>query len=139
MNRFERRAAKSKNTKVRSLSQEAIMQALDAVADILITKSQQDYTQTNNSLEAMRFLIQSNNLQYTHYEQLLVIREQFELSIGRAYKFEFPQGPMSMMFDLQEMLKFNGVPQNVRIICGLLDTLIGELGQNVGALRFVSI
>jgi hypothetical protein len=33
------------------------------------------------------------------------------------------------------MLKNHNVPQNVRVICGLLDTLIGELGQRVGAIQ----
>jgi hypothetical protein len=135
MNRFERRAAKSKSNRARNLNHTVIMDALGAVAHILIDRANHDYNQTNDSLESMRFLIQQNNLQHMHYEQLLVIREQFEQSIGRKYAFDFPQGPMSMMFDIEEMLKNHNVPQNVRVICGLLDTLIGELGQRVGAIQ----
>jgi len=139
MNRFERRAAKSKSNRARNLNGTAIMDALGAVAHILIERANHDYNQTNNSLESMRFLIQQSNLQRMHYEQLLTIREQFEEAIGRKYAFDFPQGLMSMMFDIEEMLKTHDVPQNVRVMCGLLDTLIGELGQNVGALKFIQL
>jgi hypothetical protein len=70
---------------------------------------------------------------------MLKMRENFEAGIRKRYNAKLFTGIQAMIVDTEAVLKSAGVPQQIRVMSGFLDTLIAVVGIRGGFTKFVQI
>lgn len=109
------------------------------LSDILITDNpNQDYAQTEQSLWTAKELIRKHQLNATDFQQMLKLRETFDSALAKKYNIQFANDLGALLQDVGADMRNAGVPQNVRVLSGFLDTLISVLGIQCGAINIVA-
>jgi hypothetical protein len=117
-----------KTSAVRTINEQEMTKVLAKMANILIEEDPTiGYDSNRNMRSASKATIQAYNLKANDLQGLLVYREKFEAVIDKTYKIDRGTGLSSMMQDLGAHYKEQGVTQIEQVMCGLLDSIIGEL------------
>jgi len=130
-----RRQAQSKPQ--RHINEHKFTELMVRVVDLMLTENpKHDYGQTELSLDTAKQVIQHHSLGRGEFEQLIGFRDRFEQALTTKYGVELATGAGAFMQDQEAHLKSRGVPQNIRVLCGLMDTLISVLAVRSGAIKF---
>ena len=134
------RAKEIEQLKSSTINTDQFLFLLNKITDVIVAEdSTHGYNQSKNSHDAAVMLIDKHNLNRNHYQQILEIRESFNQACGKKYGFELAFGMGSFLQDIDVVLKQHGVPQNIQILLGLLDTIVAVLAVRVGAVKFHNV
>ena len=133
---MQERAKAKKQDNEPNLNESNTLSLLEKVATLLEKHNpEQDYNQTQISRETASTVIDHYGLKHKHLNQLMVFREKFEQGLTKKYSVKLATGLSAFTQDQEQTLKQHNVPQNVRVISGLLDTLIYTLAFKCGAVK----
>ena len=133
---MQERAKAKKQDNEPNINESNVIDLLSRLSAVLLKEnSQQDYNQTDHSLYAALSMIKKYDLKSKHLNQLMVFREKFEQGLTKKYSVKLATGLSAFAQDQEQTLKQHNVPQNVRVISGLLDTLIYTLAFKCGAVK----
>jgi len=95
----------------------------------------QDYCQTPKMTEAATMMAQKFGVLSTpNWEALLTYRCNLEAGTAKTFDVDFVSGVGAFMWDPEQAMKDKNVPQDLRVMHGLLDLVIVKLGMLNGAI-----
>lgn len=125
---------------MKKLDERRFLELLNKMADTLIKQDpNQDYEQTEMSLDAARMTASHYNLAGSNINQMLRIRDKFEAGINKRYNANLFTGMGAFLVDTEAQLKQAGVPKQTRVISGFLDTLIAVVSIRSGFTKIVNL
>lgn len=97
----------------------------------------QDYNMTPAMDEAATQLsAKFGRLSAANFNALLEFRVKMEQCTTDNFGVDFENGVAALMWDTEEAMKRCNVPQPARVLHGLLDLVIGRVGQQSGVIQF---
>lgn len=130
------RKAKAQHAKFR-IDEKIFLDCLLALSHKLVELNpEQDYAQTDNTLFAAKHMIEKDKLTRTDLEQIIKFRETFEQALTKKYGVTLSLGLSAFTQNQEDALKSQAVPQHLRVLSGLLDTLIATLAFRTGTIKF---
>lgn len=122
------------------INEHKFLEVMVRLTDLMIKENpNQDYGQTATSLWTAKEMVKRDKLNAVDFQQLLGFRERFEQGLEINYNVHLASGLCAFTQDPESLMKSAGVPQNLRIMSGFLDTLISVLGFNCGAIKIQSM
>ena len=139
MLRAKARKTKAQQPKFR-INEKTFLDCLLAISHKLVQHTpEQDYGETDNTLFTAKHMIEKDKLTRTDLEQIIKFRETFEQALTKKYGVKLSVGLSAFCQDQESALKSAAVPQHLRVLSGLLDTLIATLAFRTGAIQFHNI
>ena len=134
---MQARAKARKQQAQQNLNHFKVTEMLDKMAQVMIKHDpEQDYNQTQMSLDIAKQIVGHYKIG-SNFQDMLVFRENFEQGIKRTFGIELATGPSAFLQDQQTAMIQAGVPQQIRVMSGLLDTLITVIAMRSGAVKFM--
>jgi hypothetical protein len=91
------------------------------------------------SLDIAKMILGHYNIAGSNYNQMLKFRDTFEAGINKKFKTNLFTGANAFMVDTESVMKSAGVPKNIRVLSGLLDTLIAVISIRSGFTKIVKV
>lgn len=122
------------------LNELKFLELLTKMADVMIAQDpNQDYKQTEMSLDIAKMTIGHYGIAGSNFNQMLKMREKFEAGINKRYNTNLFTGINAFMVDTEAAMKDAGVPQQIRVMSGFLDTLIAVVSIRSGFTKIVKL
>jgi len=122
---------------MRNINDFELIKAITKLSTVLINNdSAQDYTATKNSEYAAKQFASAFDFTVDHYEQLLQLRQVFDESLQSKYNVDLMCGISAFTQDVEADMRKAKVPQKVRVMAGLFDSIVVAVGVKVGAVEF---
>ncbi len=122
------------------LNELKFLELLTKMADVMIAQDpNQDYEQTEMSLDIAKMTIGHYGIAGSNFNQMLKMREKFEAGINKRYNTNLFTGINAFMVDTEAAMKDAGVPQQIRVMSGFLDTLIAVVSIRSGFTKIVKL
>ena len=122
------------------LNELKFLELLTKMADVMIAQDpNQDYKQTEMSLDIAKMTIGHYGIAGSNFNQMLKMREKFEAGINKRYNTNLFTGINAFMVDTEAVMKAAGVPQQIRVMSGFLDTLIAVISIRSGFTKIVKM
>ena len=122
------------------LNELKFLELLTKMADVMIAQDpNQDYKQTEMSLDIAKMTIGHYGIAGSNFNQMLKMREKFEAGINKRYNTNLFTGINAFMVDTEAVMKAVGVPQQIRVMSGFLDTLIAVISIRSGFTKIVKM
>ena len=123
-----------------SINEHKFTEMLINVSQVILTQNpNHGYNQTDDSLKAAKMIIEHNNLTSKYLPQLQNYVNTVDQGIEMKYGISLSKGVGAFFQDFEEGMKENGVPQNIRVMVGLLDTLTSVMALRGGLIKFQNI
>jgi hypothetical protein len=137
---MQARAKARKQPQTTGINEQKFLELMFKMADTMIAQEPtQDYKQTEMSLDIAKMIVGHYNIAGSNYNQMLKFRDTFEAGINKKYKTNLFTGLTAFMVDTESVMKSAGVPKNIRVLSGLLDTLIAVISIRSGFIKFVQV
>jgi hypothetical protein len=137
---MQARAKARKQPQVTGINEQKFLELMFQMADTMIAQEPtQDYKQTEMSLDIAKMIVGHYGIAGSNYNQMLKFRDTFEAGINKKYKTNLFTGLTAFMVDTESVMKQAGVPKNIRVMSGLLDTLIAVISIRSGFTKFVQV
>lgn len=137
---MQARAKARKQAAQADINELKFLEMLTKMADVLIKQDpNQDYKQTEMSLDVAKMTVGHYNLAGSNFKQMLQMREKFEAGINKRYNANMATGMGAFLVDTEAQLKQAGVPQQIRVMSGFLDTLIAVVSIRSGFTKIVKM
>ena len=121
----------------RHINEHKFTELMVRMADFILEDNpQHDYGQTDHSLTVAKLIVENYTMGQKELTQLISFRERFEQGLSNQYGVELATGMGAFVQDQEAHLKSQNVPQNIRVLSGLLDTLISVVAVRTGAIEF---
>lgn len=135
-----RAKARKQPIKVTGINEQKFLELMFKMADTMIAQEPtQDYKQTEMSLDIAKMILGHYNIAGSNYQQMLKFRDTFEAGINKKFKTNLFTGANAFMIDTESVMKSAGVPKNIRVMSGLLDTLIAVISIRSGFTKIVKV
>jgi hypothetical protein len=136
----DRAKARRQQLQVTGINEEKFLELMFKMADTMIKQDpNQDYTQTETSLDIAKMIVGHYNIAGSNFNQMLKFRDTFEAGINKNYNTNLFTGINAFMIDTESVMKQASVPKNIRVMSGLLDTLIAVISIRSGFTKFVKM
>ena len=133
-----RAKARRQQLQVTGINEEKFLELMFKMADTMIKQDpNQDYTQTEASLDIAKMIVGHYNIAGSNFNQMLKFRDTFEAGINKNYNTNLFTGINAFMIDTESVMKQASVPKNIRVMSGLLDTLIAVISIRSGFTKIV--
>lgn len=137
---MQARAKASKKKVVNGINEQKFLELMFKMADTMIAQNPtQDYKQTEMSLDIAKMIVGHYGIAGTEYNQLLKFRDTFEAGINKKFNTNLFTGLTAFMVDTESVMKSAGVPKDIRVLSGLLDTLIAVISIRSGFTKIVKV
>lgn len=128
---------KTQNKPQRHINEHKFTELMIQFADVILKENPlHGYGQSDLSLYIAKQIIQHHSLGRSDFDQLISYRERFEQALTKKYGIDLACGVDAFLQDQEAHLKDCEVPQHIRVMCGLMDTLISVLAVRSGAIKF---
>jgi len=135
-----RARARKQQAQSMGINEQKFLELLFKMADTMISQDpSQDYKQTEMSLDIAKMILGHYNIAGANFKQMLKFRDTFEAGINKKYKTNLFTGLNAFMVDTESVMKQAGVPKNIRVMSGLLDTLIAVISIRSGFTKIVKV
>ena len=137
---MQARAKVRKQSQTTGINEQKFLELMFKMADTMIVQDpSQDYKQTEMSLDIAKMILGHYNIAGPNYNQMLKFRDTFEAGINKKFKTNLFTGGNAFMVDTEAVMKSAGVPKNIRVMSGLLDTLIAVISIRSGFTKIVQV
>ena len=137
---MQARAKATKKKVVNGINEQKFLELMFKMADTMIAQNPtQDYKQTEMSLDIAKMIVGHYGIAGTEYNQLLKFRDTFEAGINKKFKTNLFTGLTAFMVDTESVMKSAGVTKSIRVMVGLLDTLIAVISIRSGFIKIVNV
>jgi len=135
-----RARARKQQAQSMGINEQKFLELMFKMADTMISQDpSQDYKQTEMSLDIAKMILGHYNIAGANFKQMLKFRDTFEAGINKKYKTNLFTGLNAFMVDTESVMKQAGVPKNIRVMSGLLDTLIAVISIRSGFTKIVKV
>lgn len=125
---------------VKGINEQKFLELMFKMADTMITQDpSQDYKQTEMSLDIAKMIVGHYGIAGSNYQQMLKFRDTFEAGINKKFKTNLFTGGNAFMVDTEAVMKSASVPKNIRVMSGLLDTLIAVISIRSGFTKIIKM
>jgi hypothetical protein len=137
---MQARAKATKKKVVNGINEQKFLELMFKMADTMIAQNPtQDYKQTEMSLDIAKMIVGHYGIAGTEYNQLLKFRDTFEAGINKKFKTNLFTGLTAFMVDTESVMKSAGVTKSIRVMVGLLDTLIAVISIRSGFIKIGNV
>ena len=137
---MQARAKATKKKVVNGINEQKFLELMFKMADTMIAQNPtQDYKQTEMSLDIAKMIVGHYGIAGTEYNQLLKFRDTFEAGINKKFKTNLFTGLAAFMVDTESVMKSAGVTKSIRVMVGLLDTLIAVISIRSGFIKIGNV
>lgn len=136
---MQARAKATKKKVVNGINEQKFLELMSKMADTMIAQNPtQDYKQTEMSLDIAKMIV-GHCIAGPNFNQLLKFRDTFEAGINKKFKTNLFTGLTAFMVDTESVMKSAGVTKSIRVMVGLLDTLIAVISIRSGFTKIVNV